>query len=256
MEGDARAGTDLPGMRLFSGGMNSAEPAPLPDERVLEMGGIKLAELTGTQWRVEPGPLLKGPGTLGVRPGPRHSDSYRHFDLEFLLNVDRAAETSLPDCAVALASDPGEAAREAIAAWADTTAVVALELLDRQGRYATHFAARAPGCFPGWHAIVGGVSGWGAGEDSAAKRQWVADTWPWAELAPVMAAGLTRPFLNGVRIFIGQGGDCVNCEVKINGTPHAPSAAALAAMNWPRTAQMSTAKVFLLLVHPEEDSDR
>jgi hypothetical protein len=56
MEGDARAGTDLPGMRLFSGGMNSAEPAPLPDERVLEMAGIKLAELTGTQWRVEPGP--------------------------------------------------------------------------------------------------------------------------------------------------------------------------------------------------------
>ncbi len=188
MEGDARAGTGLPGMRLFSGGMNSAEPAPLPDERVLEMAGIKLAELTGTQWRVEPGPLLEGPGTLGVRPGPRHSDSYRHFDLEFLLNVDRAAETSLPDCAVALASDPGEAAREAIAAWADTTAVVALELLDRQGRYATHFAARAPGCFPGWHAIVGGVSGWGAGEDSAAKRQWVADTWPWAELAPVIAA--------------------------------------------------------------------
>ncbi len=82
--------------------MNSAEPVPLPDERVLEMAGIKLAELTGKQWRVEPGPLLKGPGTVGVRPGLRHSDSYRHFDLEFLLNVDRAAETSLPHCAVGL----------------------------------------------------------------------------------------------------------------------------------------------------------
>ena len=132
----------------------------------------------------------------------------------------------------------------------------ALELLEQRGRYATHFASAAPGCFPGWHAIVGGVSGWGAGEDFAAKRSWVADTCPWAELAPVIAAGLTRPFLNGVRIFIGQGGSYENCEVKINGAPHEPSATALAAMHWPRTAQMSTAKVFLVLVHPEDTSDR
>jgi hypothetical protein len=39
----------------------------------------------------------------------------------------------------------------------------------------------------------------------------------------VIAAGLTRPFLNGVRIFIGQGGSYENCEVKINGAPHCPS---------------------------------
>lgn len=249
-------GIGLPGMPLVSGGMNSAEPAALPDERVLEMAAIKLAELTGKEWRVEPGPLLKGPGTLGVRLGPRHSDSYRHIDLEFLLNIDRAAETSLPDCATGLAADPEEAARQAIAVWADTTASVALELLEQQGSYAASFGPAAPDCFPGWHAIVGGVSGWGVGEDSAAKRLWVADTCPWTELAPVIAAGLTRPFLNGVRIFIGQGGDYENCEVKINGDPHEPSATALAAMNWPRTAQMSTAKVFLLLVHPEETSGR
>jgi len=72
----------------------------------------------------------------------------------------------------------------------------------------------------------------------------------------VIAAGLTRPFLNGVRIFIGQGGGYENCEVRINGEYHRPSAAALAAMDWPRTAKMSTAKVFLLLVHPEEASGR
>jgi hypothetical protein len=246
----------LPGVPLISGGMNSAEPAPLPDERVLEIAGIKLAELTGKEWRVEPGPLLKGPGSLGVRLGPRHSDSYRHNDLEFLLNVERAAETSLPDCATGLAADPEEATRQAIAVWADTTASVALELLEQRGRYATHFAPATPGCFPGWHAIVGGVSGWGVGEDSAAKRSWVADTHPWAALAPVIAAGLTRPFLNGVRIFIGQGGGYENCEVKINGVAHEPSGIALAAMNWPRTTQMSTAKVFLVLLHPEDTGDR
>jgi hypothetical protein len=47
--------------------MNLAKPASLPDERVLEMAGVKLAELTGQEWRVESGPLLKGPGTVGVR---------------------------------------------------------------------------------------------------------------------------------------------------------------------------------------------
>lgn len=72
----------------------------------------------------------------------------------------------------------------------------------------------------------------------------------------MIADGLTRPFLNGVRLFIGQGGDYENCEVRINGEPHEPSGTALAAMNWPRTAKMSTAKVFLLLVHPGENSDK
>jgi hypothetical protein len=239
-------------MPLPSGGMNSTVSAPLPDERVLELTGIKLAELTGKEWRVGPGPLLKGPGTVGVRLGPRHSDSYRHIDLEFLLNVDRAGETSLPDCATGLAADPEEATRKAIEAWADTTASVALELLEQRGRYATGLGPGMPGGFPGWHAIVGGVSGWGLGGDSTAKQQWVADTCPWAELAPAIAAGLTRPFLNGVRLFIGQEGDYEDCEVKVNGDLHEPSTAALAAMNWPRTARMSTAKVFLLLVHPQE----
>lgn len=128
--------------------MKSAEPAPPPDGCLPEMAGIKLAELTSKEWRVEPGPLLKGPGSLGVRLGPRHSHSYRHIDLEFLLSVERAAETSLPDCATGLAADPEEAARQAIAAWADTTASVALELLEQRGSYATHFGPATPGCFP------------------------------------------------------------------------------------------------------------
>lgn len=102
------------GLAVASGDMNSTEPAPLPDERVLEMTGIKLNELTGKEWRVESGPLPKGPGTAGVRAGPRHSGSHRHIDLEFLLNVDRADETSLPDCATGLAADPAEATSQAI----------------------------------------------------------------------------------------------------------------------------------------------
>ena len=57
-----------------SGAMNrGTQLAPIPDERVLELAGEKLAELAGElgQWRVVPGPLLKGPGSLGVRVAAR-----------------------------------------------------------------------------------------------------------------------------------------------------------------------------------------
>jgi hypothetical protein len=237
----------------MSGGMETGTPAPLADDRVLELAGTHLAELTSKEWRVQGGPLLKGPGTSGVRVGQRHDDSFRHVDLEFLLNVDRE-ETSLLDCSTGLAADPEEATRQAIAAWADTTASVALEMLTQEGKYATHLSPGAPDGFQGWHAIVGAVSTWGFGEDASAKGQWIADTSPWAELAPVITPGLNRPFLNGVRLFVGQGADSTHCEVRINGNFHEPSSAALAVMDWPHTEKMSTARVFLLLVHPEETS--
>lgn len=70
-------------MPLFSDGVNSAAPVPLPDERVLEMAGITLAEVTGKRRRIESGPVLKGLAA-GHEARARHRDSYRHFDLEFL----------------------------------------------------------------------------------------------------------------------------------------------------------------------------
>jgi hypothetical protein len=133
-------------------------------------------------------------------------------------------------------------------------ASVALEMITQKGKYATHLNPGTPEGFPGWDAIIGGVCAWGFGEDGSAKGQWMADTTPWAELAPVIVPGLDRPFLNGVRLFVGQSGDFADCEVKINGVLHEPSSAALAVMDWPRTEKMSTARVFLLLVHPEETS--
>lgn len=234
--------------------MNPGTPSsPVPDERVLEFAGQRLAELAG-RWQVVPGPLLKGPGTLGVRVAARDSDNFRHVDLEFLLDIDRAAETSIVDCAIGFAREPEDAIRQAVAIWVDTTASVALELTRRQGTFATHYGPDNPGGFPGWHTIIGAISGWGLGDSLDAKQQWAAETSPWTALAPVIATGLDRPYLNGVRIFVGQGGDFESCEVKINGSLHEPSTAVLASMNWPRTAQMSTAKAFLLLVHPAQDT--
>jgi hypothetical protein len=227
-------------------------PGPLPAERVLEIVGSKLAEF-GSEWVLEPGPLLRGPQTLAVRLGTPHSDSFRHVDLEFLVGVGLPAETVIPDCASGLAADPEEAVRQAVASWADTTGCVVLEFTEQRGRLATHFPPGAGGGFPGWHAIIGSASGWGFGDESSLKQQWFADTSPWIELAPLITAGLDRQYLNGVRLYVGQGRDYQSCEVKINGHLDDASTAALSAMSWPRTVRMSGARVFLLLVHPSDD---
>jgi hypothetical protein len=91
--------------------------------------------------------------------------------------------------------------------------------LSCSGQLRHSFRPGALGGFSGWHAIVGGVSGWSMGEGSAAKQSWMAVACPWEELAPVIAAGLTRPFLNGVRIFIGQGNGYENWRSRSTATP-------------------------------------
>ncbi|HEV2639189.1 MAG TPA: DUF6348 family protein [Actinocrinis sp.] len=233
-------------------GTDESEPASLPDEQILEIVGEHLAELSGYPWTLQPGPLLKGPGTVGVRIAAPDVQNFRHVDLEILLNVDNPEETGLVDCTSGLAAEPREAIGQAVSAWCDTTACVALEVLEQQGRYARHFPPDAAEGFPGWHTIAGGICGWGFGADARAKQAWFHDSCPWTALAPEISAGLDRRYLNGIRLFVGQGGDFQSCEVKINGRLHAPSTAALAELDWPRTERMSTARIFLLLVHQEE----
>ena len=236
---------------LREAGPDTPEPASLPDVRILEIVGERLTELSGYGWTMQPGPLLKGPGSVGVRIASPDVDNFRHVDLEILLNVDNPAETGLVDCTSGLAAEPEAAIRQAVGAWLDTTASVALEVLEQQGRYASHFAPDEEEGFPGWHTIVGGISGWGFGEDARLKQEWFVGTCPWTALAPVISAGLDRRYLNGIRLFVGQGGDFQSCEVKINGRLDGPATQALAAMDWPRTEKMSTARIFLLLVHQE-----
>lgn len=228
-----------------------AEPSRIPDAQILGIAGEALSEFSGRAWTVEPGPLLRGPGTTAVRLGPPHVDSFRHVDLEFLLDAQQPAGTSLIDCATGLDADPVTAIRQAVGSWIDTTASVALELLERQGRFAGHFPPDSPEGFPGWHTIIGGSAGWGFDGGARLKQEWFARTCPWTTLAPVIAPGLDRDALNGIRMFVGQGGDYLSCEVSINGRLHEPSSRALAELDWPRTEKMSTARIFLLLAGRE-----
>jgi hypothetical protein len=225
-------------------------PRPLPAERVLEIALPMLAEVGG-EWRLTEGPMVRS-GSLGVRVGPAHSDDYRHLDLEILLNVDRPDAPTVIDCTLGLAADPVEAARLAIQAWIETCLVTVLEVIEQQGRLAAHFTSTDPGGFAGWHAIVGSVTGWSA-DGWQGKQDWFAEAMPWSTLAPVIATGLDRPYLNGVRMLVGQGGDFTECEVRINGRRHEPSAAALAALDWPRTDHFGLARTFVLLVGPDEE---
>jgi hypothetical protein len=229
-----------------------SEPAPLPNERVLEIVGESLTKLTGTPWELRDGPLLRGPGSAGVRLGAAHVDSFRHVDLEFLLNVDNPDETSLLNCASGLHQDPETAVRQAVEAWQASTAVVGFEMLTRRGEYATYLPPGSADGVPGWHAIIGSVVGWGLGDAPSAQQEWLATRHPWRELAPLLLTGLDRPYLNGIRIMVGGGGDFETAEVRINGRPHDAATAALLGMDWPRTAEMTVGHVFLLLVHPEQ----
>lgn len=223
-------------------------PQPLPAERVLELAAPMLAEVGG-EWRLTDGPMLRS-GSLGVRVLPADSDDYRHLDLEILLNADRPDVPTITDCTLGLAADPIEATRQAIKAWIDTCLVTILELIEQRGRLATHLRSSDQGGFAGWHAIVGSVTGWSL-DGSQRKQEWFAEAMPWSTLAPVIASGLDRPHLNGVRMLVGQGGDYSECEVRINGRRHEPSTAALAALDWPRTERFSLARTFVLLVSPE-----
>ncbi|WP_329109140.1 DUF6348 family protein [Micromonospora sp. NBC_01699] len=223
-------------------------PQPLPAERVLELAAPMLAEVGG-EWLLTDGPMLRS-GSLGVRVLPSDSDDYRHLDLEILLNVDRPDVPTVVDCTLGLAADPVEAARQAIQAWIETCLVTVLEMIEQQGRLANHFRSGDQGGFAGWHAIVGSVTGWSV-DGSRGKQEWFAEAMPWSTLAPVIADGLDRPYLNGVRMLVGQGGDFTESEVRINGQRHEPSAAALAALNWPRTDRFGLARTFVLLVGPD-----
>ncbi|GIH09271.1 hypothetical protein Rhe02_73380 [Rhizocola hellebori] len=230
--------------------MVDPQPVPegLPAKDVLEIAAPMLAEVGGT-WQMTDGPMLRS-GSLGVRVLPADSDDYRHLDLEILLNAARTDVPTIVDCTVGVAADPVEAARQAIGAWIETCAVTVLEMIEQQGRLASHFRSGDQGGVSGWHAIVGSITGWSV-DGSQDKQEWFAEAMPWSILAPVITTGLDRPHLNGVRMLVGQGGDFTECEVRINGRRHEPSSAALAALDWPRTSQFGLARTFVLLVGPE-----
>lgn len=219
---------------------------------VLGMVAERLAEFDdGWASATVQGDLLRGPGTLGVVLRENHTESEAHVDLDFVLNVDLPAETTIPDCCSGAGETREEALRRAVQTWAELTAATVFELLRPANRVAEHLHAHDPGGFPGWHLITAGWMGFGFG-DPAPLAQWATDEHVVTSLAPVIERGLTRPQLNGVKLlFGGTAGDEI-AEVRINGDVDERASRALAGLPWPRLGEPVFARAFLLLVHPEE----
>lgn len=225
--------------------------ARLPEDVVLGMVAHHLSGAMGKPWRVE-GAMAKGPGTVGVVLGEDHTGHPGHLDLDFVLNVDRPEDTTISDCVAGYGSTTEHAVERAIQIWLGTTGSALLELLAQDGSFAGHFAADDPDGFPGWHAIHGGIIGWGAGDDHNAAQRWAADNPLPPKLAPALNGTFERDYLIGIKAFFGGGQGAETAEVRVNGVNHEAATRVLADLDWPRPSDgMSYARTFMLLVHNE-----
>lgn len=224
------------------------EGTRLPDEVVLEMVARHLSNATGKPWDVEAG-MAKGPGTVGVVIGkehPGHTDYLGHIDLDFVLNVDRPEDTTISDCVAGFGATADEAVDQAIRIWLGTTGSAVLELLAQDGSFAAHLHSNDAEGFPDWHAIHGGISGFG----SNAIRKWIVDNPLLPRLAPALSGALERDYLIGIKVLLKGGGKEEEiAEVRVNGIYHDAASQTLAGLNWPRSEDASTARTFVLLVH-------
>lgn len=205
----------------------------------------------GYAWRPVSDTRVQGPGTVVIDIAPNHTDSPRHLDLDFVLNVGRPAETTVSDCISGIGHTVEEARRQAVEVWSDLTASAVMELLDNGNRHATHYRGDDPFGFPGWHCITSGLIGWSGGPDPAAVQEWALGQKFLAHLAPDVITALDRPRLNGVKILFGGSGEYETAEVRVNGRYDPHSSATLASMDWPRLPHATFARMFFLLVHPE-----
>ncbi|UBU10160.1 DUF6348 family protein [Nonomuraea gerenzanensis] len=224
--------------------MDGVRPA---DEVVLGRVAEQLSAATGQHWEVRDG-LAEGPGTLAVRLGADHTGSPAHLDLDFVLNLD----TTISDCVTGYGATVEEAVDRAIQMWLGTTGGALLELLVQDGSHAAHFAPGDPDGFPGWHAIHGGIVGWGTGDEHDAVQRWAVQHVLLPHLAPALKGTLEREHLVGVKAFFGGGAGTQTAEVRVNGACHEAGSRALAQLDWPRPAGgVSYARTFVLLVHQE-----
>ncbi|MFC6015268.1 DUF6348 family protein [Plantactinospora solaniradicis] len=199
------------------------------------------------------GSRLTGAGSWAVALRDNHTDHDEHLDLDFVLNVDRPAETTISDCVTGYGATARDAWQQGVGIWATLTAAVVVELMRPANEFADHYHGNDPGGFLGWHTISAGFIGFGRGEPGALAG-WATDNSLIPQLSSVISGGLDRGHLNGVKILFGGVAGAEVAEVRINGREHPESGKALLALPWPRPSEPVFAKTFALLVHPETDA--
>ncbi|MGC0311989.1 DUF6348 family protein [Kitasatospora acidiphila] len=190
------------------------------------------------------GAVVRGPGTtaVAIREHAGEGGGSGHVDLGFVLRLGSADAPVVWDCAAGLGTTETEKLDSAVRMWADTTAAAVVELLDHRGRYGDH---RRVAELPGWHAVQGPATVFGF--QSERLTGWLGERELLPALAPALAAELTDPRLNGVKLFFGgRAGDEV-AEVRVNGAVCPAASRALGALDWPRAERFCWARLFVLL---------
>jgi hypothetical protein len=192
--------------------------------------------------------VVVGPDGCGVALlDSDHSDSPRHLDLAFARSFQHP-ETSIYDCVQAPGATDEESWGHAVDLWAATTAVAVIESLAMNRQYAAHVNAAAENGFAGWHAVLGGIMGWGL-DDPDRLPAWIQHHALLPILAPELTGDLDRPEYNGIKIFFGGQGDGETAEVRVNNRVHRQASEALLALDWPRSRDY--VRTFVLLLHPQ-----
>jgi hypothetical protein len=204
------------------------------------------------EWEVV-GNIVLGPGTLAVRVEDQHKMGVTHFDIGFVLNRDRDDVPVIWDCAAGVGRTEQEVISRAVETWATCTASTVLEMLVRNGSFASHFDYKNPDGCPGWHVVHGPIIAFGKGSAPKTLQSWLAATPLLPTLGPMVASAFERPILNGVKLLFGCAQDDI-AEVRVNGAIHEPASRRLKSMKWPRQADAAFTRCYWLFVD-NRDSD-
>ena len=199
------------------------------------------------------GNAVVGPGTLAVHVEDQHKVGPTHFDIGFVLNRDRSDVPVIWDCIAGVGRTEEEVISRAVETWATCTASTVLEMLVRDGSFASHFDYENPDGCPGWHVVHGPIIAFGKGSAPTNLQAWLADTPLLPTLGPMVASAFERPILNGVKLLFGFAQEDI-AEVRVNGVVHEPASRRLKLMKWPRQADAAFTRCYWLFVH-NRDSD-
>lgn len=171
----------------------------------------------------------------GMNPG--------HVDVCVALDQDQPDAPVIVDCVSGIGDTPEQAAENAAHLWAGTTGSALMELMTARGEFADHYGAAEPDGLRGFHVVHSPALVYGI--DPAPLRDWVPANPLLPALSTTLPGHLTAP-LNGVKILFGGSPGEEIVEVRVNGAVAGDVSAALATMDWPRTARPAFARIFLL----------
>jgi hypothetical protein len=185
---------------------------------------------------------------LAIRVEDQHKVGPAHVDIGFVLNRDSAEVPILWDCVAGVGKTEVEVISRAVETWVATTVPAVLEMLVRDGSFASQYGYDDPQGSLGWHVIHGPILAWGAGSAPTELQSWALNNPILPIIGPIVASAFERKELNGVKVIFGFGSDDI-AEVRINGVKHEEASVRLKGLKWPRAKDVAFARCYWLFVH-------